>query len=92
MIYIFEVEKTDYGDDYYVIDLVRWNNQLNADDGYWWTKQEMVKFMLDNPYIRVKTKYKKYGVWIEGEDVRVINRQYIRTDANNYRCDNLGNL
>lgn len=40
----------------------------------------------------VKTKYLKNGVWCVGEDVRVVDDSYLRTDANHILRDNLGNL
>lgn len=42
---------------------------------------------------RFKTKYKlSDGVYREGEDIRVVDNEYLRTDANNKRADNLGYL
>ena len=33
-----------------------------------------------------------YGHWTAGEDVRVVDNRYLRTDANNIKADNLGSL
>ena len=54
-------------------------------------KSEMINFVNQHPN-STKTKYYRYGRWVEGEDVRVVDNRYLRTDANNYLADNLGSL
>ncbi len=51
----------------------------------------MINFINQNPNC-TKTKYIKIGRRIVGEDVRVIESSYLRTDANYIKRDNLGEL
>ena len=51
----------------------------------------MIKYINQYPN-SVKTKYKRCGIWFDGEYVRVVDNSYLRTDANYIRCDNLENL
>lgn len=74
-----------------VITHLRWTNDLNSLGTNTATKQEFIIFINENPNC-TKTKYKTYGLWFEGEDVRVIDNKYLRTDSNSIRADNLGNL
>jgi len=42
-----------------------------------------------------RTAYRDGAAWRQGEDVRVVvlnGSSYLRTDANNFAADNLGNL
>ena len=92
MYYIFKVTKTDCSNGQYIIDKVCWNTSLYSFEENWCTKKEMVDFMLNNPTVIVKTKIRPKGYWEAGEDVRVVDNRYLRTDANGYKADNLGSL
>ena len=91
MVYIDAVhyEKDSHG--YDVIANVRWTNNLDETATKSCTKAAMIKFINENPNC-TKTKYLKNGSYILGEDVRVIDNSYIRSDANNIKKDNLGSL
>ena len=54
-------------------------------------KQQMIDFIKANPNC-TKTKYFKNGRWVVGEDVRVVDNRYLRTDSNYIKADNLENL
>ena len=54
-------------------------------------KKFMINYIKDYPN-SVKTLYKRGTSWIEGEYVHVVDDEYLRTDANNKREDNLGEL
>jgi len=54
-----------------------------------------VAYALLNTRLSYKTIYKKAGTWVDGEDVRAITidgDNFIRTDSNNTKSDNLGDL
>lgn len=51
----------------------------------------MIEFINKNPNC-TKPQYYRYGSWTIGEDVRVVENEYLRTDANRIKADNLGNL
>ena len=71
---------------------MKWTNNLNEDATKECTKKEMIDFINKNPN-STKTKYKNgWGSWQVGEDVRVVDNSYLRTDANNKKEDNLSNL
>ncbi len=91
MVYIDAVhyEQDSYGYEYIV--RMKWTNYLSQQATQECTKSEMINFINKNPN-RTKTKYYRYGRWVEGEDVRVVDNRYLRTDANNYLTDNLGSL
>lgn len=91
MVYIDKVHCVINQQGYEVITNVKWTNNLYENATKECTKQEMVNFINQNPNC-TKTKYIPYGIWIEGEDVRVVDNNYLRTDANNIRQDNLGRL
>ena len=55
------------------------------------TKKFMINYIKDYPD-SVKTLYKRGTSWIEGEYVHVVDNEYLRTDANYKREDNLGEL
>ena len=92
MVYVDKVHyKTDaYGNELY-ISSVKWTNSLNEDADNECSKNEMIKFINAHPGV-TKTKYRSYGVWCEGEDIHVVDNSYLRTDNNNIKADNLGNL
>lgn len=70
---------------------MKWTNNKNEWGANEYTKTEMINFINQNPN-SVKTKYLRYGYWTTGEDIRVVNNKYLRTDANNTEKDNLGEL
>ena len=70
---------------------LRWTNNFYEAATNICTKREMIDFINANPNC-TKTKYRRYGSWQVGEDVRVVDNAYLRTDANNTKADNLGEL
>ena len=91
MVYIDAVhyEQDEYGNEY--IARMKWTNDLTTQATYECTKSDMIDFINKNPNC-TKTKYYGYGRWPAGEDVRVVDNRYLRTDANNIKADNLGSL
>ena len=91
MVYIDAVhyEQDAYGNEY--IAKMKRTNNLSAQAISECTKSEMINYINMNPNC-TKTKYQRYGRWAAGEDVRVVDNRYLRTDANNYLADNLGSL
>ena len=87
MVYIDAVHFDVYG----VISKVKWTNSLYEKATKECSKKQMIKFINENPNC-TKTKYMVNGTWREGEDVRVVDNEYLRTDANRIKADNLGNL
>lgn len=91
MVYI---DKIHYETDYYgyrYIANVTWTNTFSAWAEKTCTKQQMIDFIKANPNC-TKTKYLKNGRWVVGEDVRVVDNRYLRTDSNYIKADNLENL
>ena len=91
MVYIDAVhyEQDEYGNEY--IARMKWTNYLTTQATDECTKRQMIDFINKNPNC-TKTKYYAYGHWTAGEDVRVVDNRYLRTDANNIKADNLGSL
>ena len=91
MVYIDAVhyEQDSYGCEY--ISRLKWTNDLHEKAVNECSKREMINFINQNPKC-TKTKYFRYGSWYVGEDVRVVNNSYLRTDANQIKQDNLGSL
>lgn len=91
MVYIDKVHyETDlFGYEY--IANVTWTNTFDSWAENTCTKQQMIDFINQNPDC-TKTKYLKNGSWYVGEDVHVVDNRYLRTDGNNIKADNLGNL
>ena len=91
MVYIDAVhyEQDSYGYEY--IAKMKWTNDLYSQATDECTKSQMISFINNNPNV-TKTKYYRYGSWVVGEDVRVVDNRYLRTDANNIKADNLGEL
>lgn len=88
------VDKIHYKKDEHgckVIAKMKWTNNKNAWATNECTKDEMIKFINQNPN-SAQTKYLRNGYWRTGEDIRVINNKYLRTDANKIEKDNLGEL
>lgn len=97
MVYVDTVHyETDSKGNRYIAKL-KWTNNLNEQATKTCTKQEMINFIKKNPNC-TKTKYwTRKSVWdgyswSVGEDIRVVDDCYLRTDANNTKADNLGNL
>ena len=90
-IYIDQVEKQKDIHGCEVITKVCYTTHKNLKATNWCTKKQMIMMILTNP-ITVKTKYIKHGVWQEGAIVRVVDYQYLRTDSNYIKADNLGEL
>ena len=92
MVYIDKVHyATDsYGNELY-IEKMKWTNDLNSDAVNECTKQQMIDFINKNPNC-TKTKFYRNWRWIVGEDVRVVDNRYLRTDSNSIKADNLGEL
>ena len=91
MVYI---EKVHYEVDQHgceVVSKLKWTNNLRENATNECSKKQMIDFINKNPNC-TKTKYYRYGNWIVGEDVRVVENAYLRTDANRIKRDNLGNL
>lgn len=91
MVYIDGVKfDTDYQGNK-VITVLRWTETLNTTGSKFTAKYQMVEYVKNHPN-NTKTKYYRNGSWHVGEDVRVVDGKYLRTDANNIKTDNLGNL
>ena len=91
MVYIDRVRyKKDYYGNEYISD-VSWTNSSNSWAIQTCTKNAMINFINQN-LGHVKTKYLRNGIWYIGEEVHVVENSYLRTDANNIKADNLGNL
>ena len=91
MVYIDAVhyEQDIHGCEY--IAKLKWTNDLYSNATNECSKRDMINFINENPNV-TKTKYFRYGSWAVGEDVRVVDNSYLRTDANNIKADNLGFL
>lgn len=91
MVYIDAVhyESDSYGNER--IAKLKWTNNLSQEATSECTKKQMIDFINQHPNC-TKTKYYRYGYWVTGEDVRVVDNNYLRTDANNIKADNLGSL
>ncbi len=92
MVYIDKVHyATDsYGNELY-IEKMKWTNDLNTNAVNECTKQQMIDFINKNPDC-TKTKFYRNYRWVVGEDVRVVDNRYLRTDSNDRKADNLGDL
>lgn len=91
MVYIDQVHYVTDSHGCKVIGNVKWTNNFDELATSECTKQDMIKFINENPN-STKTKYKRYGNWSLGEDVRVVDNRYLRTDSNGTKSDNLANL
>ena len=91
MVYIDAVhyEQDSYGYEY--IAKMKWTNTLSLPATEECTKRQMIDFVNKHQNC-TQTKYYRNGRWIIGEDVRVVDNWYLRTDANNIKADNLGSL
>lgn len=94
MVYIDQVHYITDSHGCRVVGNVKWTNTLSELAASECTKQQMIKFISEHPNV-TKTKYKRNGYWVAGEDVRVVRNQngsYLRTDANSKSEDNLGGI
>ena len=91
MVYIDAVHYEQDSSGYEYIARMKWTNDLSLPATKECTKIQMIDFVNKNPNC-TKTKYCRYGRWVEGEDVHVVDNRYLRTDANNIKADNLGSL
>lgn len=55
------------------------------------SRQNIIKMIQDEGK-SVVTVRRQNGQWVQGEDVHVTSKKYIRTDANETEADNLGDL
>ncbi|MFA7689366.1 MAG: DUF3892 domain-containing protein [Bacilli bacterium] len=92
MVYIDKVHYTRNSSGYEVIDKIKWTNNLYENATNECTKEQMIDFINEDQSHKVKTKYYRNYWWIIGEDVRVVNDSYLRTDSNNISSDNLSDL
>ncbi len=91
MIYIDQVhEEQGYGR-YPVIKRLRYSNSVDVKGQKECSKADMVRYVMQNPNT-VRTKYFRGGRWQIGEYVHVVENNYLRTDANREKADNLGEL
>ncbi|MEG3007382.1 MAG: DUF3892 domain-containing protein [Oscillospiraceae bacterium] len=96
MVYIDAVHYETDSHDCEVITKLKWTNVLSEQATDVCTKQQMIDFINRNSN-DTKTKYlinNGWSVlhWTSGEDVRVVDNSYLRTDSNQIKNDNLGNL
>lgn len=76
---------------------LKWTNNLNEQATNICTKQQLINFIYNNSNC-TKTKFwGKKSVWVNyhwivGEDIRVVDGSFLRTDSNNIKVDNLGEL
>lgn len=75
-----------------VISQLKWTNSLTAQAVKTCTKAQMISFITENPDCTKTKYYSSLWGWSEGEDVRVVDGSYLRTDSNNIKADNLGSL
>lgn len=88
MIYIYAVHKNaETG----VIERVKYTDYLGYMKDYEATKRDMISYINAHPYT-VQTMYRRGLSWVSGEYVHVVDNEYLRTDANHKREDNLGEL
>ena len=88
MVYIYAVHKSEGRD---VIEKVKCTNHFGIEQDIDKTKEFMIEFINAHPD-SVKTMYKRGTSWYSGEYVHVVDNEYLRTDANNEKKDNLGEL
>lgn len=88
MLYIYAVHKDTDTD---VIKDVKYTNYLGYLSEREATKKEMINY-INNHSDSVKTMYKRGTSWYSGEYVHVVDNEYLRTDSNRIKADNLGNL
>lgn len=92
MVYIDAVHYETNLHGYEVISKLKWTNTLTEQAIKVCSKQEMIDFISKHPNCTKTKYYKPYTGWVEGEDVKVVDNSYLRTDSNNTKADNLGSL
>ena len=92
MYFIDEVKKSRGYDGIEVITSLAYTQNLNVKAINWCSKRQMIDYINAHPYDTVKTKYLRNGYWHVGEDVHVVDNDYLRTDPNNVKRGNLGEL
>ena len=92
MVYVDKVRyaKDLHGNESYISEM-KWTNALTENAYKRFTKTDMIKFINDKPDC-AHTKYYRNGRWCDGEEIRVVDNSYLRTDKNNIKADNLENL
>lgn len=75
-----------------VISKLKWTNTLTEQASNTCTKRQMIDFINQNPNCTKTKYYSSWNGWTKGEDVRVVDNSYLRTDSNNTKADNLGSL
>ena len=92
MVYVDKVRyaKDSNGNELYISEM-KWTNALSENAYKRCTKAGMIKFINDKPGC-AHTKYYRNGRWCDGEEIRVVDNSYLRTDKNNIKADNLENL
>lgn len=88
MLYIFAIHKNSETG---VIEKLWYSNGLSTEHSDSCTKSAMINYVNLHPDT-VKTMYKCGPWWRSGEYVHVVDNEYLRTDANNEKKDNLGEL
>ena len=92
MVYVDKVHytKDSYGNELYISE-VMWTDSLYENAWKRCSKADMIRFINANPG-HARTKYVRGGRWCDGEEIRVVDNSYLRTDNNNIKADNLENL
>ena len=87
---VFYITKVHYDENYKNNEVIA-NLMVSCEDDPTrekeYTKNEIIRVINDYKY-EFYTYYKE-GV---GDHVHVVDNKYLRTDGNNIKCDNLGNL
>lgn len=91
MVYIDQVTKIEDSQGYMIIDKLYWTENFYSKASQYCSKGQMIDYINNHPN-NAKTKYIRNGQWVVGEDVRVVDNSYLRTDGNKTLRDNLGEL
>ncbi len=89
MNYIYGKVQKEINGTFVITDLI-WTNTLSPKKEIKHSKKEIIKYI--NEGYKFKTMYYYNNEWRIGEDVHVVDGEYLRTDANNIKADNLANL
>lgn len=74
------------------INYLKVHNAKNFDENNYSTNSKLEIIELINKSYYFMTIFKKNGKWIKGEKVRVVANSCLRTDSNEIKEDNLGEL
>lgn len=88
MLYIYAVHKNRYTD---AIERLKYLRSICDNNSCELTKKAMIDYIERHPN-SVKTMYFKNNSRHEGEYVHVVDHEYLRTDSNSIKADNLGEL